>query len=231
MLGGMLPVARALRAQQKATPVIGYLSLTSPGPFSSSLAAFRRGLSETGYVEGKNVTIEYRWAEGRYDQLPLLAADLVGRQVDVIVTGGGTAPARAAKNATSTIPIVFAGGDPVADGVVASLAHPGGNVTGMTFMVGKLIPKQLELLSNPVPEARVIALLVNLNDPNVERSVTDVLEAARAKHLQLPVLEASNESEIDAAFASLGPLHAEAVLIAGDLYFFSRREQLVAQAI
>src|SRR5260370_9898199 len=194
LLSGAMTAAPAFRAQQKAVPVIGYLSLASPGPFAPTLAAFGQGLGETGYVEGQNLTIEYRWAEGRYDELPAFAADLVARKVEVIVRSGGTASARAAKNATSTIPIVFTGADPVADGLVASLARPGGNLTGMTFMVGELMPKQLELLSDLVPQARVIALLVNPNDPNTERFIGDVREAARAKGVPLHVLMARTQS-------------------------------------
>jgi len=149
------------RAQQKAMPVIGYLSIGSPDP----LAAFRQGLNETGYVEGQNLAIESRWAEGRYDRLPGLAAELVGRQVGVMVTSGGPLPAFAAKNATSTIPIVFTvGGDPVAAGLVASFARPGGNLTGVSIQVNELMPKRLELLSELVPQTRAIALLVNPNN-------------------------------------------------------------------
>ena len=153
VLGGAMTAASALRAQQKAMPVIGYLNGSSPVPGETSLAAFRQGLSEAGYVEGQNLAIEYRWAMGRYDRLPALAADLVARKVDVIAATGGSA--RPAKNATSTIPIVFTGsGDPVADGLVASLARPGGNVTGVTFMTPELTPKWVELLSELVPAGR-----------------------------------------------------------------------------
>ena len=195
------------------------------------MAAFRQGLGETGYVEGQNVAIEYRWAEDHYDRLPGLAADLVGRKVDLIATSGGNVSALAAKNATSTIPIVFAsGGDPVATGLVASLARPGGNLTGFSFLVGELNPKRLELLSELVPQARVIALLVNPNNPNAEGTIQDMQEAARAKGVQLPILKAGTESEIDAAFASLVQLQAGALVVGGDPFFNSRREQLVALA-
>jgi putative ABC transport system substrate-binding protein len=219
----------AAHAQQKAMPVIGYLSLASPGHFAASLTAFHQGLREAGYVERQNVSIEYRWAEGRDDELPALAADLVGRKVDVIVTSGGPAPARAAKDATSTIPIVFTGGDPVAAGLVASLARPGGNLTGMTFMGPKLMPKRLVLLSELVPQARVIAMLVNPSS-NTEGIVGDVQEAARVKGVQLHILKAGTESEIDTAFKTLAQLHAGALLVGGDLFFFSRHDQLVALA-
>jgi ABC-type uncharacterized transport system substrate-binding protein len=187
-------------------PVIGFLGGSSPGPNAAFLAAFRQGLSETGYVEGQNLAIEYRWAEGRYDRLPALAADLAARKVDVIVASGGTPPALAAKSATSTIPIVFTGlGDPVGVGLVASLARPGGNLTGFSIFTVELLPKLVELLSELVPQARVMAVLVNPNNPNTERNTGDVQEAARAKGVQLLILKAGTEGEIDAAFASLVP--------------------------
>src|SRR5438874_258705 len=160
LLAGAMTAAPGVRAQQKAMPVIGYLSAGSPDPSAQSLTAFRQGLGETGYVEGQNVVIEYRWAEGRYDRLPALAADLVRRRVDVIVAGGGPASALAAKSLTSTIPIVFGvGADPVELGLVASLARPGGNLTGVSIQAGALVPKRFELLSELVPQASKIALL------------------------------------------------------------------------
>jgi putative ABC transport system substrate-binding protein len=229
-LGGAMIAAPALRAQQKALPVIGYLSTSSPGPAEPYVAAFRHGLSETGYIEGQNLEIEYRWAEGNFDQLPALAADLVVRKADVIVTTGGTPPARAAKNATSTIPIVFVGGDPIADGLVASIARPGGNLTGMIFMTAEMVPKRLELVSDLVPQAGVIALLVNPNNPLPEPIMRDVQEAARLKGLQLHILKASNESEIDTAFASLVQLHAGAFILGPDAFLNSRREQITTLA-
>ena len=229
LAGAMGGSASALRAQQKTMPVIGLLGSTSHGaPF---VAAFLEGLAETGYVEGQNAAIEYRWAEGRYDRLPALAAELVKRRVDVIVTQGGIPATRAAKSATSTIPIVFAvGTDPVGDGLVASLARPGGNLTGVTFMMTELMPKRLELLSELVPEAGMIALLVNPNNEDAERTMRDVQEAARVKGVQLLILKAGTESEIDAAFAYFVQLHAGALLVGHDPFFFSRREQLVALA-
>src|SRR5215469_11176074 len=227
--GGLLAVPLAVHAQRKAMPVIGLLTATSPGPFEPLLRAFRQGLSEAGYTEGQNVAIEYRWAEGHYDRLPALAADLVGRKVDLIVAANPP-PALAAKNATSTIPIVFRGGaDPVADGLVASLARPGGNLTGVSI-ADDLTAKRLELLSELVPRARVIALLVNPNNTNAERVIRDVQEAARTKGLQLHVLKASSESEIDTAFASVVKLHADALVVASDPFLSSRREQIVALA-
>ena len=218
--------ARTVRAQQKAMPVIGFLGSTSPGPNESALAAFRQGLSETGYVEGRNVAIEYRWADGRDDRLPALAADLVARKVDVIATTGGNAAVRAAKNATTTIPIVSTlGSDPVMDGLVASIARPGGNLTGINMITGELMSKRLELLSELVPRAGMIALLANPGDESMIREVQD---AARTKGVRLQILKASSESEIDAAFAS--PSQADALLVGNDPFFMSRREQLVALA-
>src|SRR5437870_1002390 len=212
-------------------PVIGFLSSTSPMPTGPFLAAVRQGLSETGYVEGQNLAIEYRGAEGHYDRLPAVSADLVGRKVDVIVAVGGTPTALAAKNATSTIPIVFRTGEPVADGLVASLARPGGNLTGFGMLLGELTPKLLELLSELVPQVRVIALLANPNVGSVfERLIRNMEEAARAKGVQLPILKAGTESEIDAAFASLVQLHAGALVVGADPFLSSRREQFVALA-
>src|SRR5438105_9883532 len=193
----------AARAQQKAMPVIGNLNTGSPDTNPPLLAAFRQSLSESGYLEGQNLAIEYRWAEGHYDRLPALAADLVGRKVDLIVASSPPS-ALAAKSATSTIPIVFRGGaDPVGEGLVASLARPGGNLTGVGFGGADLTAKRLELLSELVPWAGVIALLVNPNVSNAERVIRDVQEAARTKGLQLHVLKAGSESEINSAFASL----------------------------
>jgi putative tryptophan/tyrosine transport system substrate-binding protein len=220
----------AARAQQKAMPVIGYLNSTSPEFNAPNLAAFRQGLSDTGYVEGQNVAIEYRWAEGRYDRLPGLAADLVTRKVDVIVAAGGTPAARAAKSATSTIPIIFNSADPVGAGLVASFARPGGNLTGVSLLTIELMAKRLELLSELVPQARVIALLVNPTNPITERITSDVQEAAHTKGVQLLILKASSESEIDAAFASLVQQHADALVVSTDPFFGSRSEQLVALA-
>jgi putative tryptophan/tyrosine transport system substrate-binding protein len=196
LLGGAMTAARAVRAQQKAMPVIGYLAIASPVPAAPFLAAFRQGLSETGYVEGQNLAIGYRGAEGRYDRLPALAAELVGRKVDVIVAQADVS-ALAAKSATSTIPIVFVAGDPVAVGLVASLARPGGNLTGVSILTIELIPKRLELLSELVPQAKSIALLINPNNAYAERVIRDVQEAARAKGLQLDILKAAAEGELE----------------------------------
>jgi putative ABC transport system substrate-binding protein len=231
LLGGAVAASRALRAQQKPMPVIGYLNATSPGPYAPNVAPFVQGLSETGYVEGQNVAIEYRWAEDHYDRLPSLAADLVGRKVDVIVASGGLSAVLAAKNATATIPIVFpAVSDPVAAGLVASLARPGGNLTGFSPFQFELMPKRLELLTELVPQARVIALLVTPNDPRNEGLARDLPEVARAKGLQLYVLKAGSEPEIDAAFASLAQAKVGALIVGVDPFFFNQREQLVALA-
>jgi putative ABC transport system substrate-binding protein len=230
LLGGAMTVAHPLGAQQKAMPVVGYLNSGSPGSTAPGVAAFREGLSETGYVEGQNVAIEYRWAEGSYDRLPALAADLVNGKVDVIATIGGTPPARAAKNATPTIPIIFVGGDPIADGLVTSLARPSGNLTGIIFMTAEMTPKRVELLSELVPQAGVIAMLVNPNNPIPEPIMRDVQDAARAKGLQLQILNATTETEIDAAFASLIQLHVGGLALGPDPFLNSRREQLITLA-
>jgi putative ABC transport system substrate-binding protein len=219
--------AHTLRAQQKPMPVIGFLGVAPH--LASLMAAFREGLSEIGYVEGQNVAIEYRWAEDRFDRLPALAADLVDRKVDVIVADGGAA-ALAAKAATSTIPVVFFAGDPVGRGLVASLARPGGNLTGLSIITIELMPKRLELLSELVPQARAVALLVNPNSASSESMIRDVQQAARAKGVQLHILKAGTDGEFDAAFISLVRLQAGALLFGTDPFSFSRREQLVALA-
>ena len=229
LAGAMAAWPSLSRAQRKAMPVIGVLTATSPVPFAPLMRAFHQGLSEAGYVEGQNVAIEYRWAEGHYDRLPAMAADLVGRKVDLIVAANPP-PALAAKNATSTIPIVFSVGDPVAAGLVASLARPGGNLTGFSILAFELAPKRLELLSELVPQARLITLLVNPNSPNAERTIGDMQKAARAKGRQLVALKAENEIEIDSAFATLAQQDGGALVVDADPFFSSRREQLVALA-
>jgi len=231
ILGGAMTMPLPLRAQQKAMPVVGFLHSTTPGSNAANVAAFLQGLAETGYVEGQNAAIDYRWAEGRYDRLPALAAELVKRRVDVIVAGGGLPSALAAKNATSTIPIVFTSvGNPVGAGLVTGLARPGGNLTGFSVLGGDLAPKRLELLSELVPEAKLIALLVNPNNPASETVIRDVGEAARAKVRELHVLKAGSEGEIDAAFARLVEMHAGGLVVAAEPFFYSRRNQLVEQA-
>jgi putative ABC transport system substrate-binding protein len=229
--GAMAVWPLVARAQQKVMPVIGFLGSGSPGPFAPYVAAFRQGLSETDYVEGQSVTIEYRWAEGQYDRLPVLAADLVSRKVNLIVASGGIPSALAAKGATTVIPIVFSGGDdPVAYGLVASLARPGGNLTGTSRFNTELMPKLLDLLFELVPKAKVIALLVNPSNANAEHIARDVQEAARAKGERFHILKASNESEIDAAFATLAELHVDALVVGSDPLFNTRRDQLVTLA-
>jgi putative tryptophan/tyrosine transport system substrate-binding protein len=219
----------AARAQQKTMPVVGWLASISSSSLAYQTAAFLQGLNEIGYVERKNVAIEYRWAEYHYDRLPALAADLVRNKVDVIVTNSGDA-ALAAKSATSTIPIVsFFGGDPVAQGLVAGLARPGGNLTGVSILFTELTPKLLDLLVELAPQARVIDLLVNPNYAGTEAIIREAQEAARAKGVQLHTLRASTASEIDAAFASV-QLDAGALLVGTDPFFLSRREQLVGLA-
>ena len=233
LLGAAMAAVRPLHAQQKATAVIGYLSVSSPpaNPADLGRGPVHQGLSETGFVEGENMVSEYRWAEGHYQRLPALAADLVSRNVDLIIANGGTPPTLAAKNATSTIPIVFiGGGDPVGFGVVASLAHPGGNLTGFGNLTLDLTAKRLELLCLLVPEPTKIAFLVNPDNEMTEQTVKIVQDAARKKGFQLPVLNAVTEAEIDTAFASFGQLQAAGLVVEADAFFVSRRRQLVALA-
>jgi len=208
----------AARAQQTSMPVIGFLGSESPSLFASHLRMFRQGLSETGYVEGRNVAIEYRWAEGHNDRLPALAADLVRRQVRVIATPGTTPAALAAKAATTTIPIVFfTAGDPVALKLVSSLNRPGGNATGATSLGGDLAPKRLELVHQLMPTATVIAVLVNPSNPVLAESTARRLqEAARSLGLRLHTLRASTERDFDSVFTELVRLRASALVIAID---------------
>jgi putative ABC transport system substrate-binding protein len=220
-----------VRAQKSAMPVIGFLGAASAAQFAPYVAGFRHGLNETGYVEGKNVAIEFRWAEGHYDRVPALAVDLVRRQVAVIFTSGAGGGARAAKAATSTIPIVFTTGrDPAETGLVASLSHPGGNLTGINFFTTELMGKRLELLHALVPEATVIAYVVNPSEISLESRRQKLQETARTFGLQLRLLSATNEQEIDAAFAAFARLRPGALLVDGDILFNARREQIVALA-
>jgi putative tryptophan/tyrosine transport system substrate-binding protein len=217
------------RAQQSAMPVIGYFHFASPG-YTPSAAAFLQGLNESGFIEGKNVTIEYRWAEGRYDRMPAMAAELVARKVDLIAAFGPPS-ARAAKNATSTIPIVFeVGNDAVEAGLVESLARPGGNATGLSILFTQLTPKRLELLCELLPTAATIALLVNPTSPTAAPSIKGAQEAAAAKAVKLLILNASTENEIDAAFALAASAKVDGLVISADPFFDSRRDQLVAPA-
>ena len=226
--GAALAWPSAGRAQQKRMPVIGFLGGNAA---SAVFIAFRQGLGEGGYVEGQNVAIERRWARGRYDRLPVFAADLVGRKVDVIVTTGGDIMALVAMRATATIPIVSEiGGDPVGAGLVASLARPDGNLTGVSVLSSELLPKRLELLSELVPQARAIGLLVNPSNPIAERIIADVRTTAHARGVQLHLLEVSAEGEIEAAFASLVRSQAGALVVSNDGFFNYQREQLVALA-
>jgi putative ABC transport system substrate-binding protein len=229
LVGTAIGCSLSTSAQQKPMPVIGFLNIGSPGPYASFLAAFRQGLREAGYVEGQNVAIEYRWAEGRYDGLPALAADLVGLKVDVIATSGGGA-AVAAKDATSTIPIVFQVGDPLDLGLVTSLARPGGNLTGLSNLVSEMMSKRLELLFELVPQARVIGLLVNPNGPATERVIREVQDAARMKGVQIATLGAATDDELDTQFATVVQRQAGALVVSTDPFFNSRRERLVALA-
>jgi putative tryptophan/tyrosine transport system substrate-binding protein len=220
-----------LRAQQQAMPVVGLLSSRSPAEAASDLAAFRHGLGQTGYFEGKNVTIEYRWAEGHYDRLPAMAAELVARQVAAIAAVGGEPSGLAAKAATATIPIVCTlGGDAVAAGLVAHLNRPGGNITGVTIMGLEMGPKRVELAHQLVPNGTALATLINSKFPLTLAEAHDMQAAAHALDLQLTVLDASTEGEIDAVFASLARQKVDALLINTDPFLFGQREQIVQLA-
>jgi putative ABC transport system substrate-binding protein len=220
------------RAQQAAIPVIGFLHPASPDAIADRLRAFRQGLKDTGYVEGENVAIEYRWADEQIDRLPALAAELVRRQVAVIAAVGGNLSVLAAKAATTAIPIVFAvGEDPVGLDLVASLARPGGNLTGINFLTAELTAKRLELQHELVPAATRVAVLVNTaNATNAETTLRDVEPAARARGLQVQVLNASSSREIDVAFATLARERPDALFVGGDPFFNSRRMQLALLA-
>jgi len=220
----------AARAQQAAIPVIGFLNTLSPNNMAQFAdASFRQGLKEAGFVDGQNVTIEYRWAEGHYDRLPALAADLVRRQVAVIAATGGEPSPQVVKAATRTIPIVFmANGDPVAAGLVASLNRPGGNMTGVTIFGMMAAGKRLELLRQLMPKAGVIAYLMNPNNPN--REIENVQTAAHSFGQQILVLNANSDRELDIAFATIARQKVAALLVASDPLFFDRRDQLVALA-
>jgi putative ABC transport system substrate-binding protein len=232
-LSGIATAAWSLAAlaQQSSMPVIGFLSSRSPGESASNVDAFHQGLKETGYVDGANVSIEYRWAEGQYDRLPALAAELVRRQVAAIVATGGNAPALAAKAATEKIPIVLiSGSDPVRAGLVASLNRPGGNVTGVTFIATALLAKRLELLHQLVPKATRVGVLVNPSYPDSDLQQQELRAAAEAMKQQVHVVTASTVGDIDAAFATFVQQRPDALLVANDPFFDSRRAQIVALA-
>ena len=232
MLGGATAWPLAARAQQ-ATPTIGYLGLETAELFASRLRAFREGLSSTGYEEGRNVTIQYRWAEGHNERVSALVADLVDRHVAVIAAPGGVPGAVAAKAATTAIPIVFEmGADPVALGLVESLNHPGGNVTGATSLSGEVLPKRLDLLHEVVPSATIFGLLVNPTNPaNAQPSIKLAQAAADALRLHLEILYAGKEDDIDAVFATLVKLGAGGMVISNDTFYVTHQEQLAAASI
>ena len=232
LIGGATAAAwpLAARAQQAATPVIGFVSSRSPGESASVLAAFRRGLSETGYAEGRNVHIALRWAEGQYDRLPALVDDLVKQQVSVIVALGPPA-ATAVKKAATSIPVVFnVGLDPVAAGLVASLNRPGGNMTGVSFFSVSLASKRLGLLRELTPKANLVAVLVNPNYPDAESQIRDAQAATRAPGERVVILHASTNAEIDAVFAAAAKQKVGALMVAGDPFFDTSRDRIVALA-
>jgi ABC-type uncharacterized transport system substrate-binding protein len=221
----------AARAQQAAMPVIGFLNSALPAELAYRVAAFRQGLKELGYVEGQNVTIEYRWAEGQSDRLPALAAYLVRRQVTVIAATGGIAAAQAARSATATIPIVFTtGNDPVQAGLVSSLNRPGGNVTGVTLISTELVAKRIELLGELIANAKLIAVIMNANNPGNETEVREAQDAGRILGYQIQVLRVGTERDFESAFATLSEQRADALLVTTDPFLESKRDRLVTLA-
>lgn len=228
-LSGAVAVWPKKVGAQPERPVIGILSLAAPGAFAHLFAAYHEGLREAGFVEGENVTIEYRWARGQYDQLPALAADLVAREVTIIVASGGDRPSLAAKAATSTIPIVFTGSDdPVRFGLVESLSHPGGNMTGIAGFTSQLEVKKLEILHEVLPETHRIGMLANPKNPAAAADVVDVEAAAKSKAKQVHVVWASNEGEIDVGFAEFARQQLKGLILGHDPFFNSRRDQIIA---
>jgi putative ABC transport system substrate-binding protein len=219
------------RAQQPAMPVVGFLHYGSPDTFAHIAEAVRRGLKEAGYVEGQNVAIQYRWADGHYDRLPALAADLIGRQVTVITAGGNVA-AQVAKRATAAIPIVFtSGADPVTSGLVGSLSRPGANLTGVTLIAAEMAVKRLELMRDLLPHARVVAMIINPDYPEADSEMAEVEAAGRIVGLQIQRVTATSERELDAAFATIGQRRVDAFTVGADGFFITRRDQFAALAI
>jgi len=231
LLGGAAAWPLAARAQQPTVPVIGFLHSASPAPFTRAADAFRKCLGETGYIEGRNVAVEYRWAEGQYNRLPALAADLVRRQVSVIVAIATNGPAQAAKAATASIPIVFVtGGDPVSGGLVASLNRPGGNVTGVSWVATALVLKQLDLLRGATRNPALIGALVNPSHSDHNLHVHELQEGGAAIGKEINIVQVATAPEIDIAFASLVQKGADALLVVNDPFFISSRDQIVALA-
>jgi putative tryptophan/tyrosine transport system substrate-binding protein len=229
--GATLAWPLAARAQQPALPVVGFLGSGSPSSDAFRAAAVQQGLIEAGYVDRRNVAFEYRWAEDQYERLPALAAELVGREVAVIISIGGVSSAVAAKSATATIPIVFAtGGDPVKLGLVASLNRPGGNITGVSFLTQSLVAKEFEVLHETIPRAALIGILVNPTTTNSEPETKSVLAAAESVGQKLLVVQAHTDSELEAAFVTLVQQHSGALIVLGDAFFLSRRDKLVELA-
>jgi putative tryptophan/tyrosine transport system substrate-binding protein len=221
----------AVRAQQAPMPVVGFLHYASPDTFAHVVEAFRQGLKEAGYIEGRNVAIEYRWAEGHYDRLPALAADLAQRQVTVITAGGNVA-AQVAKKTTATIPIVFtSGADPVRSGLVANLSRPGANLTGASLVAAEMAVKRLELMRDLLPHARSVAMIINPNYPGAESEMVEVEAAGRLIGMQIQRVTASNERDIDAAFATIDQRRVDAVVVGVDGFFISRSERLATVAL
>jgi putative tryptophan/tyrosine transport system substrate-binding protein len=230
-LGGAAAWPLVARAQQAPIPVIGFLSSGTAAAFTSLVTGFRLGLQDTGYVDGRNVAIEYRWADGQYDRLPEQAADLTRRHVAIMVPTGGAVAALAAKAATATIPIVFVmGDDPVRYGLVTSLNRPGGNITGLTLFISTLMAKRLELLSETIPATTAIAMFVNPNNPNVDIETRNMQEAARMSARELHIIKISTTAEINAGFATLIQQQIGALLVGTDTFFFSQRDQFITLA-
>jgi putative ABC transport system substrate-binding protein len=231
LLGGAAAWPLAARAQQPPTPIVGFLSARSSADSAGLLIAFHKGLKEAGYVEGQNVVIDYRFAEGQYDRLPVLAADLVNRRVAAIAAISGTPAALAAKAATTTIPIVFANGaDPVASGLVPNLNRPSGNISGVTFLASETIPKRLEVLHELVPKAHIVGYLVNPINPITEGEIKDTAAAAHARGLQLLVHSASTKDAIDEGFATFVQRRISALIIGNDTFLSGRKEQIFTLA-